>query len=207
MRLAIVLSLICGILACAPGEAVNWLSLDRHALLSGEVWRLWTGHLVHFSAMHAAEDIMLLFVVTAIAEREIGGWATGIALLVGAPLISLSLILLVPDLALYEGSSGLSAFLGFIVGALIWRRSPHLRFMIGCIGLVAVAKASLDATGFLAGFSSVPEGVRVAWQAHVIAWLIAAASMALVAQARSWMLASKKRRPYSIFGKEQGARS
>lgn len=183
MRVAIVLSLICGLLACLPGEAVNWLSLDRHALLSGEVWRLWTGHLVHYSAMHAAEDIVLLFVVTAIAEREVGGWATGIALLVGAPLISLGLILLVPDLALYEGSSGLSAFLGFIAGTLIWRRSPHLRFMIGCIGAVVIAKTSLDAAGLLAGFSSVPAGIRIAWQAHVIAWLIAAAFIALEAHA------------------------
>jgi membrane associated rhomboid family serine protease len=193
MRVAIVLSLICGLLAGAPGEAVNWLSLDRHALLSGELWRLWTGHLVHFSAMHAAEDIMLLFVVTAIAEREIGGRETAIALLVGAPLISLGLILLVPDLARYEGSSGLSALLGFIAGTLIWRRSPHLRFAIGCIGLAVIAKTSLDAAGFLAGYASVPAGVRIAWQAHVIAWAIAAASLALGAQAR-------------IKSREQGAR-
>lgn len=183
MRVAIVLSLICGLLACAPEQAVNWLTLDRHALSSGEVWRLWTGHLVHFSAMHAAEDIILLFVVAAIAEREIGGRATAIALLISAPLISLGLILLVPDLALYEGSSALSAFLGFIVGTLIWRRAPHLRFAIGCIGLVVVAKTSLDAAGVLAGFSSVPEGVRIEWQAHVIAWLIAASLMAIGAHA------------------------
>jgi rhomboid family GlyGly-CTERM serine protease len=177
MRIAIFLLLLCGLLACVPSEVANSLSLDRHALLEGELWRLWTGHLVHFSLTHAAADIALLAVVAAIAQRELGGWATDIALLASAPLISLGLIALVPDLAVYRGASALSVFLGVIGGTRIWRRAPDLRFAVGCVGTVAAAKTWLDAAGLVPGLSSVPDGVRVAWQAHVMACLIAAAWM------------------------------
>lgn len=175
MRVALVFSAICVLLACGPEEAGNWLSLDRHALLGGEAWRLWTGHLVHFSAMHAAADIALLLVVAAIVESEIGGRATVLVLLIGAPLISVSLTLLVPELAVYKGSSALSALLGFVGVTHIWRRVRRLRFALGCVGLVAIMKTFLDANACLPGFSSLPDGVCVAWQAHLIACLIGAA--------------------------------
>jgi membrane associated rhomboid family serine protease len=177
MRIAIFLALLCGLLACAPTESANSLSLDRDALLNGELWRLWTGHLVHFSPTHAAADIALLCIVTVIAGRELGSWAAGMALLVSAPLISLSLIGLVPDLAVYKGSSALSVFFGVVGGTRIWRRAPDLRFALGCVGVVALAKTCFDAADFLPGLSSVPDGVRVAWQAHVIACVVAAAWM------------------------------
>lgn len=179
MRLALGLALTCAVLGCAPNWLFTLLALDRQALAMGEVWRLWTGHLVHFSAMHAAADSALLFCVAAIVEREIGGWRTAAALLASAPLISTTVLWLVPDLAVYAGASALSAFLGVVAGSLIWRTAPPLRFALICMGAVTLAKMVCEAQGCLPALSSVPDGVRVVWQAHVIACLLAATAMKL----------------------------
>ena len=46
--------------ATAVPEAVGLLRLDRAAVLGGEFWRLWTGHLVHGSAQHLAWNVVAL---------------------------------------------------------------------------------------------------------------------------------------------------
>lgn len=171
MRLALLLTLACGVLACTPDSVQDWLSLDRHALLGGEAWRLWTGHLVHFSTSHTMNNLVLLLVVTALAQREFGSRATLTALLVAAPLISLGLNCLVPDLTAYRGNSALSAFLGVAVGMHLWHQVPRLRFALAAVGTVAIVAMCLEASGSFAGFSNLPAGVHVAWQAHLMAGL------------------------------------
>ena len=178
MRIALLLSLICGCLALAPEGVTISLALNRETLMAGNFWQLWTGHLVHFSAEHAVLDVVTLFLVTVIAEREMGRLKTGVALLIGAPLISIGMLLMAPNLMVYKGSSALAALIGFAVGSLIWRRNPHLRTALGCLGLVAITKTILDATGWSPGFTSLPTGVQVAWQAHVIACAIGAVYVA-----------------------------
>lgn len=173
MRIALLLTLACGLLALAPDAVQDGLSLDRHALLGGEAWRLWSGHFVHFSASHATGDLVLLFVVTLLAQREFGSWVTLIALLAAAPLVSLGLVLLVPELAVYRGSSALSAFLGVAVGMRLWCQTARLRLALATMGVVLTVAMCLEAAESFAGFSSLPGGVRVAWQAHLIGGLIA----------------------------------
>ena len=54
------------LLATAASRFPDLLRLDRDAVASGEVWRLWTGHLVHASRDHFVFDVgaaCLLFVV------------------------------------------------------------------------------------------------------------------------------------------------
>ncbi|OIO02274.1 MAG: hypothetical protein AUJ49_06505 [Desulfovibrionaceae bacterium CG1_02_65_16] len=180
MRIALLLALVCGVLACAAENVGQLLALDRAGALHGQIWRLWTGHLVHYSAQHAALDITALFVLAAIAEREMGARATGALLLLGAPVISLCLLLAAPGMLLYKGSSALSAMLGVAGGAWIWRRAPRLRAALMVVGGVALVKTLCDALGYLPGFSSVPGGVRVAWQAHAIGAAFALAWVMLV---------------------------
>ena len=42
------------------GEEAAWLAFDRQAILAGQVWRLWSGHLVHYSLHHALLDSSVL---------------------------------------------------------------------------------------------------------------------------------------------------
>jgi hypothetical protein len=80
---------------------------------------------------------------------------------------------------IYKGSSALSALLGAAGGTVLWRRDPRLHAVLGFVCVVASAKTFCDALGYLSGFSSVPNGVQVAWQAHVIGGVIAIAWLML----------------------------
>ncbi|HMV72282.1 MAG TPA: rhomboid family intramembrane serine protease, partial [Pseudomonadales bacterium] len=136
-----------------------------------EAWRLWTGNLVHFSTSHTMSNLVLLLAVTILAQRAFGSRTTLIALLVAAPLISLGLSYLVPNLTVYRGTSALSAFLGVAVGMHLWYQTPRLRFALAAVGMVAIVAMCLEAAGWFAGFSNLPAGIRVAWQAHLMAGL------------------------------------
>ncbi|MBI1396056.1 MAG: rhombosortase [Betaproteobacteria bacterium] len=173
MRTTITLLIACGALAFAPDSVIESLSWDRLALMHGEVWRLWTGHVIHFSSTHAATDIFALAIVGAIAERELGSRAIRILLLAGAPLISLALVVTAPGLAEYRGASAIAALLGTAAGLQLWRRAPAARVLLGCITLLAIAKTALDFTGHLTHASSLPAGIHVAWQAHLAAVIVA----------------------------------
>lgn len=73
--------------------------LEREALAQGELWRLWTGHLVHLTPTHFLLDVgagvlLLLFVRSRLAA------------LVLPPLVGLGVLALRPDLGSYSGLSG-----------------------------------------------------------------------------------------------------
>ena len=177
MRMPLVQAGMCGLLAVAPSEMTAWLVFDRDAIWAGEIWRLWTGHLVHFSWQHALADIMVLFVVTHILVHHTSNRVVALALLVGAPLISLGLLLVAADLRVYAGASGLAMMLGVAVGCVLWRADYRLRGMVGGLGLIVLIKLLIDANSSGFGFSTLPAGVQVAWQAHAIGaclgWLLA----------------------------------
>jgi rhomboid family GlyGly-CTERM serine protease len=92
----VTLLMIGGAVAVAlwPGCA-RWLRYDRAAILSGEVWRMFTGHFVHFSLRHLVYDGAALGVAGWIMERRgvprfgwfcaLAPWAISAALLVFEP--------------------------------------------------------------------------------------------------------------------------
>lgn len=168
MRVALPLAMLCGALALVPGDATAWLAFDRDAILAGQLWRCWTGHLVHFSLPHALVDVAVLFLVTGILEREAGWRAAALMLLSGAPLISLGLLVAVPDLRIYEGASGISMLAGVAAGCFLWRAARRLRLVLGALAAGALLKMWLDSAGALPAFASLPEGIRVAWQVHAM---------------------------------------
>jgi len=164
---ATALALVCLALgAMADGSA---LAYDRQTILAGEVWRLWTGHWVHFSNQQLYLDVSSMVLAAAVAQREFGALFITRVLVLGPPAMSLGLLLVAPDLAYYRGASGLVMMLAFAAGAAFWTRKPGLRAILVMLGLVMAVKAILDAAGFaMSGLSGLPTGVQVAWQAHVL---------------------------------------
>ena len=80
---------------------------QRAALAAGQWWRLWSGHLVHLDARHAAVNLAALALLAVAASRM-----RCLAALLGAsalmmPLASLGLLLADPGLQWYAGLSGL----------------------------------------------------------------------------------------------------
>jgi rhomboid family GlyGly-CTERM serine protease len=83
------------------------LELDRQQVLSGEIWRIWTGHFVHTNGLHLTLNIVAALVIyfgffTRIKLGEL--LACGF---VFTALISLALLWILPDLDWYNGLSGL----------------------------------------------------------------------------------------------------
>jgi membrane associated rhomboid family serine protease len=92
-----------------------WQSLaeyDRAALIRGEWWRLWTGHLVHADMGHASGAAcawMGLAFLSRAPHRMVGALLVIIAPLMSAALLALPLVFPLPGPALdhYRGASGL----------------------------------------------------------------------------------------------------
>ena len=159
-------ALVCLALAGLPD--VSGLAFDRQAILGGEVWRLWTGHWVHFSNQQLLLDTSTLVLAAAVAQREFGPRFITKVLVFGMPALSIGLLVVAPELAYYRGASGLVMLLAFVAGAAYWSRKPGLRAVLVMLGLVVAVKAILDAAGFESSMTGLPSGVRVAWQAHVL---------------------------------------
>src|SRR6187402_1286074 len=124
--LALLASALAWALSSASGELQTACALTRDALAGGELWRLWSGHFVHFGSAHLRGDLLAFLLWAAWLERASRGLLLGV-LLAAAPLMSVAVLLGCPTLGEYRGLSGLDCSL---VGALIWRRglqSQHLR--------------------------------------------------------------------------------
>jgi rhomboid family GlyGly-CTERM serine protease len=161
-----VVVLVC--LALGDTPLASLLAFDRQAIFAGEVWRLWSGHLVHFSMQQLFLDVSALLLVGAVAETAFGPRFVAWVLLFGMPAISMGLLLLAPDLAYYRGASGLVMLLAFVGANALWLSLPRLRVVFAILGLGLFVKAVLEAAGFASDISGLPNGVQVAWQAHVL---------------------------------------
>jgi len=91
--------------------ASELLEFDRHAILAGEVWRLWTCHLVHYSAQHALIDFATAAAAAVVALPSLGWRRLCLILALAAPLIAAGLLLLAPECQYYRGASGIAVLL------------------------------------------------------------------------------------------------
>lgn len=79
---------------------------DRNKVLDGDIWRVVTGHLVHFSWQHFGYNLILLVLTGCWLEYRLG--VRYVWLLVLTSLVSgLYFLLFLPDMAHYGGLSGL----------------------------------------------------------------------------------------------------
>lgn len=166
-RASAALALACLALACLPASMAAGLAWDRDAIAAGQWWRLWSGHLVHFGMPHALSDALVLLAGGAIVERRIGPARLLRALALAAPLISVLLFAAMPGLAEYRGASSLAAMLATAAGVMCWPRAGRLRALMLAGAAAFTVATALHAFGAGAA-SSLPRGVAVAWQAHLL---------------------------------------
>jgi rhomboid family GlyGly-CTERM serine protease len=157
--LSAALALACLLLALAPESLLAKLEFERGAILAGELWRLWTCHLVHFSVRHALFDALALLAAGAVAERHP---AYHRLLAVAATAIPAGLLAAAPAMDSYRGASGLAAAAMAAAGAALWR--TH-RPLVSALALLAAFKVAAETASISAGL---PAGVAVAWQAHLL---------------------------------------
>jgi rhomboid family GlyGly-CTERM serine protease len=160
------LAFFCLLLACLPESLKAQLSWERSAILGGQWWRLWTGHLVHFGLQHALLDAIVLFAGASLLERERGTRRLLRQLLLAAPLIALGL-LAVPGLEEYRGASGLAATVALAAGIALWPGAGRWRPALLAGGLIWAGFSAAQAMRPEWSAAGLPGGVTVAWQAHL----------------------------------------
>lgn len=160
------LPLLCVLSACLPEALTAWLEYRRDAILAGEVWRLLSGHFVHYSFAHAILDGLALAMLLSLLDR-LGVRSRPLARFgIIAVLLGALLLVAVPDMRVYRGASGLVlAACGMLVVAL-WRTPPAWRSGSVLLSLLLAAKIWVDAFELAALPNDLPPGVHVAWQAH-----------------------------------------
>ena len=79
---------------------------DRSAIIQGQAWRLWTGHLVHFTPSHLGWNLTAFVLAASWCERANFPHARWFVLL-APPSVSLVLLAFDSRLQLYGGLSGL----------------------------------------------------------------------------------------------------
>ena len=142
-----------------PGPFV----LEREALAGGEIWRLWTGHLVHYTSGHFLLDVgagavLLLFIRS-----------RGAALLL-PPIVGLGVLALRPDLTSYAGLSGVLNGWTVLAAVDLARTSRGLERWVAAGLLVGVVgKALFEGLTATSVFTStVAMGGETVYAAHLV---------------------------------------
>ena len=145
------------------------LEFQRQSILSGQLWRLWTGHWVHANTAHFLLNIsvaLLLYFAFFRTMKMLELLATGI---VFSALISGALLLFMPELDWYNGLSGLLH--AWVVYASIRRiQAGEVLYWLGPV--LVWAKVLFEASS-LGGWSGrVLDGVNIITEAHLIGALV-----------------------------------
>ena len=98
-------------------DVTLWLRYDRNAILSGEIWRIFTGHLAHLTWTHLLMNLLGLALVWGLFDRHLPAKRWLHATLFSGFGISLLLLVVDPHLRWYVGLSGVLHGM-FIVGCL-----------------------------------------------------------------------------------------
>jgi rhomboid family GlyGly-CTERM serine protease len=129
-------------LALLP-EAADVLAYDRERILAGEVWRLATGHAVHFSWTHAGYNLALFSVAGAWLERRhraLCAWLIVFTALAS----SLYFLFALPDMARYAGLSGVVSAMVVHLGLTQMRQPGPARALWATILLLLAAKVAYE---------------------------------------------------------------
>ncbi|WKD49383.1 rhombosortase [Microbulbifer spongiae] len=101
--LAIILA---SLLSSTNPEWTSAFIFDRHALLGGEIWRILTGHFVHFSYIHLLYNLSAFGIVGYMIEKK--NYSNLYLLYFFMSLCtSISLLIFKPGMAYYGGLSGI----------------------------------------------------------------------------------------------------
>jgi len=160
-------------IAATAGLAFAWptmaggLIYDRVDVIAGQLWRLWTGHLVHFTGNHLLWDLAV-FVPAGVWLESITPPGARWFYLLATPVISLLLFFLEPGLNRYAGLSGIATGLLVLLALVQLRRDANEPrwFWLGVLLLVA-AKIVLELVTRAPLVVQFDAGVRTVPLAHL----------------------------------------
>jgi rhomboid family GlyGly-CTERM serine protease len=164
--------------AAFPGGG-ELLQYDRARVAAGEIWRLLTGQMVHWTARMAIADLAVLLVLGFWLEREGRRRAVSLALGLGAVFVAAGVALLPSSVLFSRGSSGLASAL-FVLTALEAVRPPA-RFSSRALAAGALLLFAAKLTWEIAGgrplfAGGLPENVEAMPLIHLLGGIAGAIS-------------------------------
>lgn len=172
---------------------------NRDAILQGEIWRLVTGNLVHWSAEHFWLDVGAFLLLGIVYEPSFKRLRVSFItfLLAVSLVIGAAMLFLLPDLEIYRGLSGVDS--GIFAAALVLEaaQARHNRrrwFFLAPAALIFTAKLLFEClTGELFfGTSSLGDLGQPVPLAHAAGALAAVATLVMLALGR--IAASRRQR-------------
>lgn len=167
IRPGLALLAVCLLPLLLPDSATTLLEYQRNAIASGQLWRLWTGHLVHYSAAHAGLDGLACLVLAVGLQQVEYGRVLALRLACIAPLLSLAIFVAAPEMQYYRGASGLVMAMLAAVWLTLWRAQRGWRVVLFLLAAALLIKLAADALYPAQTISSLPAGIKSAWQVHL----------------------------------------
>ncbi|MFT3782324.1 MAG: rhombosortase [Nibricoccus sp.] len=161
------------------------LVYNRAAISQGELWRIWTGHLVHFGWPHGLADGSLFVLIGWVLERSQKRFSH-LALLIQPVVVSAALYWFDPMMNIYGGLSGLNVGLLVFLACRGWHRD-RLDWFWPAILLIHVAEIFLEIRNQGTGGGAIrfdDSSIRVATVAHIGGVVFGVASWAILAYGR-----------------------
>jgi len=104
-------------MALGGSTASFWFRYDRDAIMSGEIWRIITGHFVHLGWKHFIMNIAGLILIWLLFGRLMPTLKWALCIIINALFISIGFIIFNKDLNWYVGLSGVLHGM-FVCGAI-----------------------------------------------------------------------------------------
>lgn len=141
--------------------------LTRVGLVDGELWRLWTGHLVHHTPAHFVFDVGVAVLLLGFVPRALP-W------LFLAPFVGIAALVLRPELVSYAGLSGVLHGVMVLACLRLRRSGDGMGRCLASAALVAVmAKAAYEvSTGAAAFTADIEMGGATVFEAHFVGALL-----------------------------------
>lgn len=141
--MTLVLALLAS-LALVSDSVTEWLIYDRALIFKGEIWRMWTGHVVHFGSSHFIWNLAV-FVPSGCWLERLWPVRTRWFYLACPLVISLALLWLDPSLVRYAGLSGLATgMLVLLAGRQLGRRKQEPAWFWLSVLILVAAKIVLE---------------------------------------------------------------
>ncbi|TLS69263.1 rhomboid family intramembrane serine protease [Mariprofundus erugo] len=156
-------------------EHVAVLAYDRHAIVAGEWWRLWTGHLTHARHVDLLVNSALLFLFGVLSFRFTRIWQEVLCYMLAMPALSGLLLIVSSHTQIYHGASGLAAMAAMIACWFLVLESERftLGYWLGVSLLLAfAAKVGLDGLAVLSPVRMPRPEAGVGWMVQLFGTLM-----------------------------------
>jgi len=166
--------LVGAIISYLSTEVSSFFVYDRAAIINGEFWRLFTGHLVHFNISHLLYDLSAFSLIGWIVESK-GYRYFSFLITLMALAIGIFLIVLKTGMAYYGGISGLAC--GSLIYLALLGLGDEKPWHLLCCLILFIVPIKFFFEGYLGGsilpYSNHSLPFVTIWEAHVVGSVVA----------------------------------